>query len=462
MNNKEYISALSQLTGYVAQDVQRMVTRVLDAIGDGFQDGKRLIIRDFGVFEVRKKMERIVINPSTQQRMLVPPKLVLTFYSVTKANHLGESDWFPKRLAQIITVKMSLSQEESEQFVESMFQVIKEGLGKDKIVKVKGLGTFKIIGLDSSESVEMNSSGGGERMVIESHSKITFSPDGIMKEIVNRPFSQFETVIINQGVDLNISEQTEEDEEDEELITERIEKIEPPKEEKEEEPEPGPSPLVFVDEEEEPQDSGKEEAEKDETVEEDTDNEEDDEENDDEEEEEEEEEGGSKVWRNILWILLMVILIGGAGYGGYLYGKYEGIYETELKFLGEKIKQEADSVRKAMEAPLKDIPEEVQDSDQVIPLDATQIGAMKTEKAMVDPKKYEAMDNRVRTGAYRIVGTARTITVKKGQTLSQISRSYLGEGMECYVEVYNDIKRGGEVEPGSTLKIPKLELKKRK
>lgn len=79
MNNKDFISRLAQRTGYTQAPTQRMVTNVIDAMSDGFQDGDSLAIDGFGLFEVKKKMERIMVSPATQQRMLVPPKLVLAF-----------------------------------------------------------------------------------------------------------------------------------------------------------------------------------------------------------------------------------------------------------------------------------------------------------------------------------------------------------------------------------------------
>lgn len=79
MNNKEFINELSRRTGYTAASTQKMVNTVIDALGDAFQDGSPVSIDGFGNFEVRKKMERIMVNPTTQQRMLVPPKLVLAF-----------------------------------------------------------------------------------------------------------------------------------------------------------------------------------------------------------------------------------------------------------------------------------------------------------------------------------------------------------------------------------------------
>ncbi|WP_290232667.1 MULTISPECIES: HU family DNA-binding protein [Bacteroides] len=79
MNNKEFISTLARDTGYGISDTQRMVTDIIDVMSDKFMDGDSVMISNFGCFEVKKKLERIMINPSTQQRMLVPPKLVLGF-----------------------------------------------------------------------------------------------------------------------------------------------------------------------------------------------------------------------------------------------------------------------------------------------------------------------------------------------------------------------------------------------
>ena len=81
MNNKEFIAELSRKTGYTAEKTQRMLLNVVDAMGDSFLEGDSLQVPNFGVFEVKKKNERIMISPTTKQRMLVPPKLVLSFKS---------------------------------------------------------------------------------------------------------------------------------------------------------------------------------------------------------------------------------------------------------------------------------------------------------------------------------------------------------------------------------------------
>ena len=79
MNNKDFIAELAERTGYSSKDTQRLVNQIVDAMGDAFQEGHSVLVPNFGVFETKKKMERIIVNPSTGQRMLVPPKLVLAF-----------------------------------------------------------------------------------------------------------------------------------------------------------------------------------------------------------------------------------------------------------------------------------------------------------------------------------------------------------------------------------------------
>ncbi|MBQ6423261.1 MAG: HU family DNA-binding protein [Prevotella sp.] len=101
-------------------------------------------------------------------------------------------------LAKEVAKKHKLPQKETEQFIANMFAVVAEGLQQDKLVKVKGLGTFKVTQVKPRESVDVNT---GERMLISGHDKVTFTPDSLMKELVNKPFAQFETVVINGDVD---------------------------------------------------------------------------------------------------------------------------------------------------------------------------------------------------------------------------------------------------------------------
>ncbi len=103
-------------------------------------------------------------------------------------------------LAQRLAEKSGISQQDAEQFIRKMFDVANEGLQSDKLVKMKWLGTFKVMAVKDRESVDVNT---GERIIIEGRDKISFTPDNILKEIVNKPFAQFETVVVNDGVNFD-------------------------------------------------------------------------------------------------------------------------------------------------------------------------------------------------------------------------------------------------------------------
>ena len=143
------------------------------------------------------------------------------------------------QLATILVKKNGISNDEALKFVTAIFDIVKEGLETDKLVKIKGFGTFKIIDVDPRESVNVNT---GERVLINGHQKITFTPDSVMKEMVNRPFAQFETVVLYDGVDFsdidklsNINENIDKQEETQEELQEIIQEEEEKKEEGEKE-----------------------------------------------------------------------------------------------------------------------------------------------------------------------------------------------------------------------------------
>ena len=376
-------------------------------------------------------------------------------------------------LCSVLTSKNGLDDKESHRFIKAIFDVIQEGLDEDKIVKVKGLGTFKIIEVDDRESINVNT---GERVLIEGHSKLTFTPDSVMKEIVNKPFSQFETVILNEGVDFPepvVEEPAVEDiiadepAEDKEIIVEpqidnkvaeqSVEEEpvadEPVAEEPvAEEPVAGDSVVEFTDDNDNVQ-SGEENSVEESVF---------------------ETSNNNSILRWILSGVAVLLLILGAAYGGYLYGRYELSEEIAYKQMKADLKTAEITTKKAQVAIKKDsVAQEV---------DATKIGAMsidnedesvndeaksvndeaKTEATKTSSDKYEAMDIRVRTGAYRIIGEDRTVKAKAGQTVEDIATKLLGPGMSCYVEVYNGLDGKATLKEGQTIKIPKLELKKRR
>ena len=379
-------------------------------------------------------------------------------------------------LCSVLTSKNGLDDKESHRFIKAIFDVIQEGLDEDKIVKVKGLGTFKIIEVDDRESINVNT---GERVLIEGHSKLTFTPDSVMKEIVNKPFSQFETVILNEGVDFPepvveepavediIADEPAEDKEiivepqidnkvaeqsvEEEPVAEKTVAEEPVAEEPvaeepvAEEPVAEDSVVEFTDDNDNVQ-SGEENSVEESVF---------------------ETSNNNSILRWILSGVAVLLLILGAAYGGYLYGRYELSEEIAYKQMKADLKTAEITTKKAQVAIKKDsVAQEV---------DATKIGAMsidnkdesandeaKTETAKTNSDKYEAMDIRVRTGAYRIIGEDRIVKAKAGQTVEDIATKLLGPGMSCYVEVYNGLDGKATLKEGQTIKIPKLELKKRR
>ena len=389
-------------------------------------------------------------------------------------------------LCSVLTSKNGLDDKESHRFIKAMFDVIQEGLDEDKIVKVKGLGTFKIIEVDDRESINVNT---GERVLIEGHSKLTFTPDSVMKEIVNKPFSQFETVILNEGVDFPepaVEEPAVEDiiadepAEDKEIIVEpqidnkvaeQSVKEEPVAEKNVAEEPVAEEPVAEEPVAEEPvaeEPVAEEPVSKDSVVEftDDNDNVQSGEENSVEESVFETSNNNS-ILRWILSGIAVLLLILGAAYGGYLYGRYELSEEIAYKQMKADLKTAEITTKKAQVAIKKDsVAQEV---------DATKIGAMsidnkdesandeaKTETTKTNSDKYEAMDIRVRTGAYRIIGEDRIVKAKAGQTVEDIATKLLGPGMSCYVEVYNGLDGKATLKEGQTIKIPKLELKKRR
>ena len=102
-------------------------------------------------------------------------------------------------LINLFSEKQGISKKDAELFVRSLFDLIEEALAAEKYVKVKGLGTFKLTEVDSRESVNVNT---GERIEIQGHTKVSFTPDTTMKDLINKPFAHFETVILNDGVEL--------------------------------------------------------------------------------------------------------------------------------------------------------------------------------------------------------------------------------------------------------------------
>lgn len=393
-----------------------------------------------------------------------------------------------QNLASVLVERWHIGKKEASQFVNELFFLIQKSLDEDKIVKVKGLGTFKIIDVDDRESVDVNT---GDRVLIEGHGKITFTPDVLMKELVNKPFSQFETVVLKDGVDFNEAENTVQTEEpaipDEiedtsaplvEFVTEE-ELPEKPVETKEPEApvtplksdEPAPSAPSAPSEpmtEETPSEE-KEASNEDESSEQDVPSDQD--VVAEEEEEviiEEEESAFKKYWK---WIAIAVATLAVGILIGYLMGNRSTVPQTpenpSVEAVDSMAVKSLPAKSDSVDVELSDEEEEEleeedseEEAEEVEDAQADKAPEATAEERPLD--KWEAMDIRVQTGAYRILGTDTVVKAKAGDNLTRIGNRLLGPGMECYLEVYNGIAPGTTLTAGQEIKIPKVELKKKK
>lgn len=483
-----------------------------------------------------------------------------------------------QEIASAIAAKHGLSQQDAEAFVTAFFDLINDALHDEKAVKVKGLGTFKVIDVRERESVNVNT---GERVLIEGHGKITFTADPVMRDLVNKPFAQFETVVLNDGIGVEDMAKIQSDDgaelkddgmDDAELIeagddigdsgdSASVKKesdtpnaaiadydlshLEQSSENDKDnaddnhnqngnEPDEADESAVHVaevasgsvenvqdsisandnhDEINSTSDDSNTESsltEVDEPVKNDvvdnisnvrldnkiSDNtcvelEQNDEnvspnteilqnkteeqpvkqsevDGDSADDSNEESRGNSSSIAWYYWVLIMFVVAVAAFFGGRYWEQYNA--KPVIKYV---------TVRQSVS------PANVNSGSSLVNDSANNIGGKQkeqvgdsanqknsiTEKSKNQDKANASLDKTaaesknmrnavtaVRTGAYRIVGTDRVVTVKKGETLKSISKFYLGDGMECYIMVHNGIT---DVKEGMRLKIPKLVNKRR-
>lgn len=454
-------------------------------------------------------------------------------------------------LGKLLADKSGLSQVEAELFIRKMFDVCNQGLEADKQVKIKWLGTFKVQATKDRESINVNT---GERFTIEGRDKLTFTPDNILKEIVNKPFAQFETVVVNDGVDFDEIDEKFGEEQTEDAPEQVIDFLDEEKtatpnpevvvigseKEKEKEAEDELAKQIAIEQAKleklkqaqlEQERIQKEKQEQERLEQEKLEQERLEQErlkqerleqeklelaqqqqalkavvepavpasDESEEEEEKEEEDESSNSHHIVIprylvvavCLIVVALIGGMGWFAFNYGQMTAQRDHLAMQLNQyhqapakkvpakpaaaplsqeqKLRQKAmeDSIRMAKTAEAvklaENSDEESANAEKAKQAEAKAKAEAKDkaeEKAAskIASSQYDK-DARVRTGAYRIIGVAQTVTVGAGQTLEQISTRYLGSGMECYVEALNGTST---VKAGQKIKIPKLELKKKK
>lgn len=378
-------------------------------------------------------------------------------------------------IAKVLVEKNGLEPKEAMTFTTAMFDLIHDRLNEEGIVKVKGLGTFKMIRVEARESINVRT---GERVLIDSHAKITFTPDAVMKELVNKPFSQFETVVLNDDVeftDMKSEETTDEtnNSEQSESLVDVVSEGETP----EPAPEPAPEPVAEVAPEPAPVVAPEPVAEvapepapvvapeptrevPEPTV-----------PSADEESEEntsavqtcyEEDEEESHWHRNIGWAFLVLVLMAASAVGGYLYGVGQIPSQTAMADTVSVVKVNpvvTDTlVNDSLKADSVAVKTEAKHEDKAASEEQPQ---EKTSQNLHD--KYAEMDARVRTGAYKITGLDREVKVRAGDNLKRIARRELGsDDMVCYIEVFNKMNASAELKEGQTIKIPALKLKKKK
>ena len=368
-------------------------------------------------------------------------------------------------IAKVLVEKSGLTQKEANKFATEMFSIIQQRLEEDELVKIKGFGTFKIINVEARESVSVRT---GERVMIDSHAKVTFTPDTVMKELVNKPFSQFETVVLNDGVEFDdVAEDNEEDVAPVEDVISPVEEL-PVVEmaQVEEEPQVVETPQIEEEPqmEEEPQIEEEPQVEEtpmvklaeDEPVEEEP----------VADEEPVEEESSWKKW--LLAVAVVLVLMGLSAYGGYYYAMQKmSAQKTETATIKKDEvatpEKPVDSVAVAKDtvvaAPVEVAQTEVKAEESV---KKEETAKQEVKDPAEEPDPYAAKDERVRLGAYRIVGTAEEVKVLPGQTFYSICRAHLGPDMQCYVEVYNNLPKDPKIKEGQVIKIPKLKPKKKR
>lgn len=420
-----------------------------------------------------------------------------------------------KELALSLTEKHDLNKADAEHFVASIFDIINEGLEEDKLVKVKGLGSFKIIGIAARKSVDVNT---GDPIIIESRDKISFTPDASMRDDVNKPFSQFETVDINDGVDFSTIDK---EYENDEVITEKAQEslVE---NETTDETEPNISDLIEKDEPipsdesarielttpEKPESTGAIESvspenmgivasekpehigavvsaknEKEETkvkiklpkpATPDYGNYE----RNDTLANNNTIEPSHKYLLESLAATAIVIAIGCVCGGYYLFSQIQK-RDSHIEQLEKQVRLVAQHQKKNNMTPVSKHTHNSarqsdslglsehksnQDKGDAQPLANDKetynknITATQNDQDANVQAKYD-QDPRIRTGAYIIAGIQKNVTAKPGQTMDGISKLYLGPGMSCYLEAVNGGRR--QIREGESIKIPLLKLKKR-
>ena len=368
-------------------------------------------------------------------------------------------------IARIVAERRGMSGDQAEAMVREFFRTIEEGLKTDSIVKVKNLGTFKLVKVEARESVNINT---GQRFTIDGHTKITFTPDTYLRETINKPFAEFETIVLNEGVSVEQLESIGADYDDEETAEE------PVAAESDIVAEPAPvmaevevaakeaqaqeeTTAVTKETEQATETEIMQEAMEDtklstpiETeeamaaeaqpasvataVESNTETE--------QKNEKEREHNAKFTLCETLALMSFIIVMMGIS---YLAGYYRWLTPDTAPATPAKEK-----VEQAIKAKTAETPTERTDTVAVRP--------QKQEPQKVEPQAQAEVYPQLEGGEYKITGVLDEHKIKVGESLRTLSIKYYGtKDMVPYIVLFNDIKNPDVVSLGKNLKLPKLE-----
>lgn len=407
MNNKDFLVEVATISKIKNEEAQACCDAILKTLESMLTNGEDVLIHGFGRFGVEKTYEHIVEKDGA--KMLMPPQLDVVYDAENSANAAGEgqhtaSQSFITMLAQ----RLECSSDDAEILTFAFFKAIVNGLAKDKVTKVKNLGQFKI---NPSKIKEKDQEGSSMLFLSEALGSVAFTPDNVLKTAVNKPFEQFQPVTLNEGVqfdDLEVGvvrreRVTEVSEETNMRVEHKASSQVEEKPHREEQPSVDDKPVK------EENTLGEEKA------------------------------------------------------------PLEAVSETEEKSTAVDMPRTpsgkwkwwvaaACAVAALVTLILVLMPKNTLESPELAAASSTPVDSVSTTQATTKEEDFTEANERVRYGAYKIVGVDTAIILQQGQTLLTISATYFGGiQMEPYIKAVNGGK--SDFVAGDYVKIPKLEVK---
>jgi len=336
-------------------------------------------------------------------------------------------------LIDTLAVKHGMDRKNADSFVKEFFQLIEESLEHDKYVKIKGLGTFKLIGVGSRESINVNT---GERFEIQGHTKVSFTPEPTLKDIINRPFSHFETVALNEGTVLDDTPVENDNEEEDTVLSVKEENMQ---EEVKDEQNETVADIPETEPEPEPESSQQEGVVK--------------------------KTSDSSTMKYFIGIVVFIVLLCGSA---VVFMYYPSLLDSPVAESSEKETLAGQVIDKPVIPQEEDkaladsvvahgsvvVPDSVREP---VKTDSVSKAAVQAPKTVVQTKK--AVPFEPDSVKYTIEGTETTYTIKEGETLTRVALRFYGtKALWPYIVKHNPkvIKNPDNVPYGTTIKIPKL------